>query len=26
VNLAAGPSDVNEVRGTFRWTCPGPPG
>jgi hypothetical protein len=25
VNLAAGPSEVNEVRGTFRWTCPGPP-
>ena len=26
VNLAAGSSEVNEVRGTFRWTCPGPPG
>ncbi len=26
VNLAAGSSDVNEVRGTFHWTCPGPPG
>ena len=25
VNLAAGSSEVNEVRGTFRWTCPGPP-
>jgi hypothetical protein len=25
VNLASGPSEVNEVRGTFRWTCPGPP-
>lgn len=26
VNFAAGSSEVNEVRGTFRWTCPGPPG
>ena len=26
VNLAAGSSEINEVRGTFRWTCPGPPG
>jgi hypothetical protein len=26
VNLAAGPSEVNEVRGIFRWICPGPPG
>lgn len=26
VNLAAGSSEVDEVRGTFRWTCPGPPG
>jgi hypothetical protein len=25
VNLASGSSEVNEVRGTFRWTCPGPP-
>jgi hypothetical protein len=25
VNLAAGPSEVNEVRGIFRWICPGPP-
>jgi hypothetical protein len=25
VNLGAGSSEVNEVRGTFRWTCPGPP-
>jgi hypothetical protein len=25
VNLASGPTEVNEVRGTFRWTCPGPP-
>ena len=25
VNLASGPSDVDEVRGIFRWTCPGPP-
>ncbi len=25
VNLASGPSEVDEVRGTFRWTCPGPP-
>ena len=25
VNLASGPSEVNEVRGTFRWACPGPP-
>lgn len=25
VNIAAGAFEVNEVRGTFRWTCPGPP-
>ncbi len=25
VNLASGSSDVEEVRGVFRWTCPGPP-
>lgn len=25
VNLASGSSEVNEVRGTFRWTCSGPP-
>ncbi len=25
VNLASGPSEIDEVRGTFRWTCPGPP-
>ena len=25
VNLAADASAVNEVRGTFRWSCPGPP-
>jgi hypothetical protein len=25
VNLASGPSDVEEVRGIFRWACPGPP-
>jgi hypothetical protein len=25
VNLTSGSSDVDEVRGIFRWTCPGPP-
>jgi len=24
-NLASGSPDVEEVRGVFRWTCPGPP-